>query len=246
MAFLPWMVNPSVVKELINKHQRYPGIPACGLDVLPQQSYHPDISAEYFMSTLLSSGIKCTGHWATKGGQDTLNIVLQRLNRGDTWMNNDVSLSQRQQELQRQEDEDDNFPVMDWSGGHSDSENEETAFANSNPEEDEGLLQSAVPGVTVREFKEVAEAKRNWKGDAHNAFKSKVEEMNKMLSLSEATDEMWVQANKVLDTLNFDLMVKLQEREANSDGVSTGILSLPNNVNHANKTSARTKRITER
>jgi hypothetical protein len=70
--------------------------------------------------------------------------------------------------------------------------------------------------------------------------------MNKMLSSSEATDEMWVQANKVLDTLNFDLMVKLQEREDNSNGVSKGILSLPNNVNHANKSSARTKRITER
>jgi hypothetical protein len=62
------------------------------------------------------------------------------------------------------------------------------------------------------QFNEVAKARREWKGDAHNAFKSKVEEMNKMLSSSQATDEMWVQANKVLDTLNFDLMVKLQER----------------------------------
>jgi hypothetical protein len=70
---------------------------------------------------------------------------LQRLNRGDTWMNNDVSLSQRQQELQRQEEEDDNFPAMDWSGGHSDLENEETAFANLNPEEDEGCCSQLVP-----------------------------------------------------------------------------------------------------
>jgi hypothetical protein len=198
--------------SMTNKHGSCPGIPGCGLDVLPQQSYHPNISAEYFVSTLLS-GIKHTGHCATKGGQDTLQIVLQRLNRGDTWMNNDVSLSQRQQELlRRQEEEDDNYPVMDWSHGHLDLENKETAFVNSNPEEDEGLLQSVVPEVTVREFNEVAEAKRNWKGDEHNAFKSKVEEMNKMLSSSEATDEMWVQANKVLDTLNIDLMVKLQER----------------------------------
>ena len=88
-------------------------------------------------------------------------------------------------------------------------ENKATVFPNSNLQEDEDLLQSAVPGVTVRQFNKVAQAKRDWKGDAHNAFKSKVEEMNKMLSSSEATDEMWVQANKVLDTLNFDLMVKL-------------------------------------
>jgi hypothetical protein len=70
--------------------------------------------------------------------------------------------------------------------------------------------------------------------------------MNKLLSSSEATDEMWVQANKVLDTLNFDLTVKLQAREDNSNGVSQGILSLPNNVNHYNKSSARTKRVTEK
>ena len=101
---------------------------------------------------------------------------------------------------------------MDWSGGNSDSENEATVFPNSNMEGDDDLLESAVPRVTVRQFNKVAQARGDWKGDAHNAFKSKVEEMNKMLSSSEATDEMWVQANKVLDTLNFDLMVKLQER----------------------------------
>jgi hypothetical protein len=57
-----------VVKDLIKKHESYPGIPACGLDVLPQQSYHLDIGTDYFVSTLGSSCIKCTGHWATKGG----------------------------------------------------------------------------------------------------------------------------------------------------------------------------------
>jgi hypothetical protein len=75
-----------VVKELIKKHKSYPGIPACGLDVLPQQPYHPDIRTDYFVSTLVSSHIKCTGHWATRGGEDTLQVVLQRLNRSDAWI----------------------------------------------------------------------------------------------------------------------------------------------------------------
>jgi hypothetical protein len=57
-----------VVKELIKKHESYPGIPACGLDVLPQQSYHLDIEADNFLSTLVSSHIKCAVHWATRGG----------------------------------------------------------------------------------------------------------------------------------------------------------------------------------
>jgi hypothetical protein len=63
--------------------ESYPGIPACGLDVLPQQTYHPDFGTHYFVSTLGSSRVKLTGHWATKGGEDTLLVVLQRLNRGD-------------------------------------------------------------------------------------------------------------------------------------------------------------------
>jgi hypothetical protein len=83
------------------------------------------------------------------GGEDTLQVVLQRLNRGDAWMNNDVSLSQMQQELQSQEEEDDNNGVMDWSGGNSDSENEVAVFTNSNMEDDEDLLESAVPGVPL-------------------------------------------------------------------------------------------------
>jgi hypothetical protein len=228
---------------LIKKHESYPGIPACGLDVLPQQTYHPDIGTHYFVSTLGSSRVKLTGHWATKGGEDTLQVVLQRLNRGDAWTNNDVSLSQTQQELQNQEEENDNPGFMDWSGSNSDSENEAAGFTNSNTED---MLESAVPGVTIAQFNQVARARREWKSDAHNAFKSKVEDINKLLSSSEATDEMWVQANKVLDTLNFDLTVKLQAKEDNSNGVSQGILSLPNNVNHRNKSSARTKRVTEK
>jgi hypothetical protein len=158
-------------------------------------------------------------------------------------MNNDVSLSQMQQELQNQEEENDNPGFMDWSGSNSDSENEADGFTNSNMED---MLESAVPGVTIAQFNQVARARREWKSDAHNAFKSKVEDINKLLSSSEATDEMWVQANKVLDTLNFDLTVKLQAKEDNSNGVSQGILSLPNNVNHCNKSSARTKRVTEK
>jgi hypothetical protein len=123
-----------VVKDLVKKHESHPGIPACGLDVLPQQFYHPDIGTDYFASTLGLSHVKCTGHWATKGGGGRIQVVLQRLNRGDAWMNNDVSLSQMQQELQSQEEEDDNNGVMDWSGGNSDSENEVAVGWKYNPQ----------------------------------------------------------------------------------------------------------------
>jgi hypothetical protein len=148
-----------VVKDLIRKHESYPGIPACGLDVLPQQTNHLDIGTHYFVSTLGASRVKLTGHWATKGGGGYSPSSAAEAEQGDAWMNNDVSLLQTQQELQSQEEEDDNHGFMDWSGGNSDSENEVAVFTNSNMEDDEDLLESAVPGVTIGQFNQVAQSK---------------------------------------------------------------------------------------
>ena len=129
-----------------------------------------------------------------RGGEDTLQVVLQRLNRGDAWTNNDVfTVANANKNRKNQEEENDNPGFMDWSGSNSDSENEAAGFTNSNTED---RLESAVPGVTIAQFNQVARARREWKSDAHNAFKSKVEDINKLLSSSEATDEMWVQATK--------------------------------------------------